>query len=314
LALQGLDSSAATTFVNALGRSAAALPGVTSVTFTDNVPMGTRRQMTQVVPVADAANGMRAEARGLDVFYNTIRPEFFATVQIPLLRGRDFSLHDALGDERVAIVSADFASAAWAGADAVGKQIRLGGETTDATVTVIGVAQEAMTYGLGQRSRSTLYLPQLQQPAVRDLTILIRSDGDATTLANAVRSEISALNKNLPVYDVRTLAAYRAMSLSDRLLGASLLAAIGGLALLLASVGVYAAIAFSVGQRTREIGLRVALGAAKILSASFLGLSAGDTLAFVIVPAVLVLVALLASWIPARRAAAVDPMVALRSD
>jgi ABC-type antimicrobial peptide transport system permease subunit len=178
-----------------------------------------------------------------------------------------------------------------------------------------------------------------------DLTLLVRSTGDASKLARAVRAQVRGLDRNLPLFGVQTLGQYRRDRLSETKLGTTMLAVVGGLALLLACLGVYSMIAFSVGQRTREIGLRIALGAAnqqvvtlfigegmrltgagvgvgfalaaftmKALSSAFLGIRIVDGLAFVAVAAVLAAVAAAASWIPARRAASVDPMVALRSE
>ena len=273
-----------------------------------------------------------------------MRPGFFKTLGIGIVRGRDFAVTDGLESEQVAIVSEDFARRSWPGSDPIGKHISEQG-ADGPFMTVIGVVREALTYGVTERRRPTVYRSQLQFPRARDLTLLVRSSGDAALLARSVTQEIHALDANLPVFGVETLAQYRRDRLAEPTLGSSLLAVVGGLALLLACVGVYSVIAFAVGQRTREIGLRIALGAAHeqviqlfvrqgvrliaiglvvglamsvvmvtLLSATFAGIAAIDSLAFVGVAALLAAVGAGASWIPARRAARVDPMMALRAE
>src|SRR6185436_4574401 len=234
--------------------------------------------------------------------------------------------------------SEDFARRAWPNSDAIGKHISEQGPEGP-FMTVIGVVREALTYGVSERRRPTVYRSQLQFPNARELTLLVRSTGDAALLTRPVTQAIHALDANLPVFGVETLAQYRRDRLSEPTLGSAMLAVVGGLALLLACVGVYSVIASAVGQRTKEIGLRIALGAAheqviamfvrqgarligiglavglvmsgvmvSLLSASFAGIAVIDGLAFVGVAALLALVGAGASWIPARRAARVDPM------
>jgi predicted permease len=279
-----------------------------------------------------------------DVYDNIVRPGFFKTLGIGIVRGRDFAATDRLESEQVAIVSEDFARRAWPNSDPIGKHISEEGPEGP-FMTVIGVVREALTYGVSERRRPTVYRSQLQFPKARDLTLLVRTSGDATRLARPVTEAIHALDANLPVFGVETLAQYRRDRLSEPTLGSAMLAVVGGLALLLACVGVYSVIAFAVGQRTKEIGLRIALGAAheqviamfvrqgarligiglavglamsvlmvSVLSASFAGIAVIDSLAFVGVAALLAVVGAGASWIPARRAARVDPMVALRAE
>jgi putative ABC transport system permease protein len=188
-----------------------------------------------------------------------------------------------------------------------------------------------------------VYLPQQQYPDSKYQTVIVRTAGEPGPLAEALRREIRSLDPNLPVYDVHTLAEYKRLKLADRMNGANILGGFGALALLLASIGVYGVMAFSVLQRTKEIGIRVALGAratdvialfvgrgmrqimvgiaigvaislglSRLLQGMLFGLTPTDGATFLGVAVLLTAVALLASWLPARRAARVDPMQALR--
>jgi predicted permease len=343
LGLQSYTPEHSTTFVNELEARVRAMPGVIDVGVTNNVPMGERRIGAGVALDPRETGGAVTRENG-DVYDNIVRPGFFKTLGIGIVRGRDFAATDRLESEQVAIVSEDFARRAWPNSDPIGKHISEEGPEGP-FMTVIGVVREALTYGVSERRRPTVYRSQLQFPKARDLTLLVRTSGDATRLARPVTEAIHALDANLPVFGVETLAQYRRDRLSEPTLGSAMLAVVGGLALLLACVGVYSVIAFAVGQRTKEIGLRIALGAAheqviamfvrqgarligiglavglamsvlmvSVLSASFAGIAVIDSLAFVGVAALLAVVGAGASWIPARRAARVDPMVALRAE
>ena len=343
LGLQSYTPERSTTFVDALEERVRAIPGVIDVGVTNNVPMGERRIGAGVALDPRETSGAVTRESG-DVYDNIVRPGFFKTLGIGIVRGRDFATTDRFEGEKVAIVSEDFARRAWPNSDPIGKHISEEGPEGP-FMTVIGVVREALTYGVSERRRPTVYRSQLQFPNARELTLLVRSTGDAALLTRPVTQAIHALDANLPVFGVETLAQYRRDRLSEPTLGSAMLAVVGGLALLLACVGVYSVIAFAVGQRTKEIGLRIALGAAheqviamfvrqgarligiglavglvmsgvmvSLLSASFAGIAVIDGLAFVGVAALLALVGAGASWIPARRAARVDPMVALRAE
>jgi predicted permease len=343
--MQGYTPERATAFLDQLGTRVRTLPGVRTVSFTNQVPLGERHIGTDITiqgnPQATQPFG---EGRGLEVYESTIRPDYFRALGIPLARGRDFTPADRPGAEPVVIVSEDFARAAWPDGDAIGKRISTNGDTGP-FMTVVGVAREALTMGLSERRRPVVYLAQLQHPSVTDLTLLVRRDGVAASLGTSVRAIFRALDRDLPVYDVQSLAQYRYDRGAESRMGSTLLAIFGSLALLLATIGVYAVMAFAVGQRTREIGVRVALGAArrqilelfvgegirlaligvaigialsaivaKVLASAFLGIGVTDAVPFAGGAVVLGSAAILASWIPARRAARVDPMAALRSE
>jgi predicted permease len=346
LGLQGYSPEQAAALVTTLEQRVAGLPGVTGVSTTNSVPMGEHTFSADVAldPREGSAASQFGEGAGFEVYDDIVRPGFFSVIGLPLVRGRDFSATDVTGAPYAAIVSEDFARRAWPDADPLGKRVSVAGRVGP-FLTVVGVVKESALFGVGDRRRAIIYRAHLQFPRARDLTLLVRSNGDASTLSQAVRAQLRALDPNLPVHAMQTLAQYRRDRLAEPALGSTLLAIVGALALLLASVGVYAVIAFSVGQRTREIGVRVALGAARgqvismflregirltsvgvavglvlsagavqVLSSMFLGVSPIDFLIYFAIAALLAAVAALAAWLPARRAAAVDPMVALRND
>jgi len=345
LELNGFTPERGTAFLDELHARVMSMPGVQSATFTNQVPMGERHIGADVKIQGDPVATRRfGESGGLEAYESTIRPDYFRTIGIPLARGRDFTPDDRIGTEPVAMVSEDFARAAWPNDDAIGKRVSVNGDKGP-FLTVVGVAREAQTYGLSERRRPIIYLAQAQHPSALDLTLLVRRPGGAVQLAPALRRMLREMDRNLPVYDVQTLAQYRYDRGAESRLGSTLLAIFGGLALLLATIGVYAVMAFSVNERTREIGVRVALGAAraqivamflregwrlalvgivigvalsagvaKLLASMFLGLRMSDAIVFALGSCLLSFAVLVACWIPARRAAGVDPMIALRSE
>jgi predicted permease len=343
LGLQGYTAERADAFLRELTTHASGLPGVESVSLTNQVPMSNRQIGADVALEGDEGRIRSVGADGeMGVHLSTIRENFFRTVGIPFVRGRDFTARDDAGAEPVVIVSESFARRAWPGEDPLGNRLSVNG-VGGRYLTVVGVVREALVAGVNERTRPVVYLAQRQEPRTLDLTLLVRRSGDSRPLADPVRRSLRALDPHLPVYGVQTLAQYRSDRLDEIRLGSRLLALFGALALLLATVGVYAVMAFSVSQRTREVGVRVALGAlqqqvvrlflgegmrltavgiaiglvlsavvAKALSSAFFGITAGDAVTFGAVAALLSGVALAACWIPARRAAKVDPMRALR--
>jgi predicted permease len=340
LGLQRYSDARAAGFVRSLQERAGGLPDVESVSFTNVAPLGNRYLATELS--VEGADRARMRTLNRDVFESSIRPNYFATLGIRVLRGRDFSEKDDPSSPAVAIISQATARTFWPDAEAIGKRVSLRGEDGP-YLTVVGVVSDVLLGGPTEGMRATVYVPQLQHPGEKILTLLVRSRADVTPLAQTLRREIRSMDPNLPVYAVHTLAEYRRLKLADRMNGAAILGGFGGLALLLASIGVYGVMAFTVVQRTKEIGIRVALGArsrdviglflgrgmrlttiglvvglvlslamSKLLRGMLFGLTPTDTFTFAAVGALLAGIALLASWLPARRAARVDAIQALR--
>ncbi|MCI0567472.1 MAG: ABC transporter permease, partial [Acidobacteria bacterium] len=271
-------------------------------------------------------------------FINMVGPAYFQTMRIPLLHGRDIDSSDTQEQAPVAIVNDAFARRYWPGQEAVGRRIQYG----ETWLTVVAVARDGKYHELDEPLSPYLFLPVLQfyRP---DMTLHVRVQGDPLTFAAAVQHEILALDPDLPIFGTRTLEASLGAARMPQQLGGLLLGSFGLLALLLASVGLYGVLAFAVGQRVHEVGIRMALGAGpadirrmivrqgmllvglgvaigwagalgagQLLSGFLFGVSALDPVSFAATPLLLLTVALLACYLPARRASKVDPMVALR--
>jgi predicted permease len=280
---------------------------------------------------------------------NFVAPGYFRTLGIPLLAGRDFADADAdTGDggraARVAIVSRAMARRYWPGRDPIGRTLRVLGERT----TVVGVAEDARYHSLADTPGPYLYLAIAQNPVeagLGSLSLLVRTAGAPAAVLPVVRRAVHDLDRKLPITGAETLAQHLGALLLPQRFAATLLNALGLLTLALAAVGIYGVVAYAVGRRTREIGVRMALGAgmgeilrlilgrgavriaiglaaglaaaAAItrLAAGFLyGVSALDPVSFGGAALLLGAVALAATWLPARRAARIDPAIALRSE
>jgi putative ABC transport system permease protein len=321
------------------------LPGVQSAAVARNLPMsGTDPSMPIVV---EGKNPALAQGE-IVTRYRAIGSGYFGTLQIPMLQGRAFNNADTAGAPAVAIVSESLALRYWPGENAVGKRLKPDFKGS-AWCTVVGVAGDIRHWGADIDTEPTAYYPYTQVPdSIRQLleanmSIAVRSSIGEGDLLHSIRASVAAVDRNVPVYDVKTLDSMVADTGSLRRFDLSLLGTFSGLALALAAVGVYAVMAYSVSQRTREIGIRIALGAPrrevfrlvlnqgavlaiagvligviaaillrKILAGLVYGLSATDPVILSVAPVVIILVVLIACYIPARRAANVDPVVALR--
>ncbi len=322
-----------------------AIPGVESAAVARDFPLGGTDPSTPILTEGKTP----APAEGEIVTrYRAVGDDYFRTLQIPLQQGRVFDARDTGGSPAVAIVSESLARKYWPGENAVGKRLKpkIAGSSW---CVVIGVAADVRHWGTDVDIEPTAYYPYSQVPeSLRSLVeanmgIAIRSRMAQSELLHSISAAVAAVNRNIPVYDVRTMDAMLSDSGSLRNFDLTLLAAFSLLALSLAAVGVYGVMAFSVSKRTREIGIRMALGATsrdvmrlvlrdgarlaiagsslgvvcafflrKIMATFLFGLSAIDPIVLSIVPCVMVVILLAACWLPARRSARIDPIAALR--
>jgi putative ABC transport system permease protein len=267
-----------------------------------------------------------------------VTTEYFQTMQIPILQGRAFDVQDAADSQPAVIVNREMAERYWPNESPVGKRI----QTDDVWRTIVGVAANSIAFDLNEEPRVLAYYPA-SQISPRRKFVMVRTQGDPLTFVSSVRNEIQALDPAQPITEIRTMNKVILTWLGAWLMGIAGIGFLGAGALLLASMGIYGVIAYSIGQRTHEFGIRIALGAgngeilrlvlrqaALLASAGILvgwvvsfaltrflqtllfGVEALDPLTFVGAPLLLIAVALLASYIPARRATQVDPMIALR--
>jgi putative ABC transport system permease protein len=278
--------------------------------------------------------------------YRVVSPEYFRTMGIPLQRGRFFDSHDSADSQPVILISQRLAEQYWPGEDPTGKRLKIGPlDSPNPWLTVVGVVGNVRQAGLYGDPRMDLYAPYAQDRrafiAPRDL--VLRTKGDAVSVAGAVRQAVWSVDKDQPVTNVRTMDQVFASAISQERFQALMLGLFAALALVLACVGLYGVISYAVVQRTHEIGVRMALGArsadvlrlvlrqgigltivgliigvgvglvaTRVLTDMLFGVTPRDPLTFIGVPALLLLVAFLACYVPARRATRIDPLVALR--
>jgi macrolide transport system ATP-binding/permease protein len=315
-----------------------ALPGVQSAAVAQNPPLA-GGFLRSVFP-----EGMDTTSQDrILVQVNSVSPGYLETIGIPLARGRDFSDRDVTGAPLVVVINETMAERFWPGQDAIGKRFKFFGDA-DFT-TVIGIARNAKYNGVAEDPIPFIYQP-LRQNYTPAATLHVRAAADAAGLAAPVRREVQQIDPTLSVFDARTLDDQVSQSLAPLRTNVIMLAVFGGLALLLASLGLYGVASYSVSLRTREIGVRMALGAqpssvlrlvlgqglvlvgaglvlglvASLALASAIppdllpNVSARDPRTFIVTSVLLGIVACLASYVPARRATRIDPLVALRTD
>jgi predicted permease len=326
------DAARGQRFFESLLERLHSLPGVRNVAYVFVVPFGGGRGGLNV--------RLQPEDKPLQVDFNAVSSEYFQMIGLPLLRGRDFDSRDRDGAPGVAIVNEQFARRYWPGEDPVGKQLFL--DSPKRAAQVIGVVRDGKFRGYRAQVNPCFYLPLAQRYA-STMNLEIRTAMNPASVVAAVRREVRALDKSLILPEMQTLRSFRDAGLGRERLAAALLSGLSVLAALIAAIGLYGVMAFAVAQRTREIGIRMALGAASHdvqrsvvkealalvgtglaigLGASLLlvrfvsnllyEVSATDPATYAITAAILIAVGVLAAFLPARRASKVDPMVALR--
>ncbi|MEK6300040.1 MAG: ABC transporter permease [Acidobacteriota bacterium] len=313
------------------------LPGVESVSYGLVMPLSGSRYMSSIF--AEGRQPLPDEQMAFDASF--VGPRYHETMGIRFAEGRGFTEQDREGAPSVVIINEALAQRLFPGEDALGKRLNLG---RPPSLEIVGITADVKHHDLTEAPLSHFDLPSLQRKYDSYTNVVVRAKGRSADLIPAVRGELQAVDQSLAVKDIKTMAAQLGNTLAANRLASTLIGVFGGVALLLASIGLYGVMAYMVGRRTREIGIRMALGAesrhvlslvirqgmvltmigvAAGLGAAFMstrltegllyGVSATDGATFAIVAVLLSAVSLAACWIPARRATKVDPMIALRS-
>jgi len=336
------DTQRRTAFFEEVTRRVRTLPGVQSVAVAGNLPFTYNGDSTLI-----AVEGIPDPPidQWPDVIYRTVGPGYLATMGIPLVRGRDFNDQDTLDTTPVVVISEKTAKRYWPNEDPIGKRLKTGATASDVPWrTVIGLVKDVRQNDFIAEPKMQMYFSYRQ---VKDLVanaLVVRTSVDPLSLATSVRNTIWAVDKDQPVANIDAMEHIVAGAVARQRFSMLLLAIFAGLALVLAAVGIYGVMSYSVAQQTREIGIRIALGAqrgdvlrmtvkeglklvgvglliglisafvlTRVMESLLFGISATDPVTFGIICVVLLIVATLASYIPALRAATVDPMVALRA-
>lgn len=319
-----------------------AIPGVTSVALTNPLPLSGGGNQTSFLPegLPDPGPGKRFSTEN-----DAASAAYFETMRIPLLRGRSFTDRENPDDPRVCIIDTKFAETHFAGQDPLGKRVVFGAPgTTQTFLTIIGIAGHVQNYGIGQDTRVQLYFPYRQNPP-GFVNFVLRTTLDPSALSPAIRTAMREVEPTLPVFAIRTMGEIFDTTVTNHRIMLTLLSVFAGLALLLAGIGLYGVLSYIVGQRTREVGIRMALGAtagsvrqlmlgqglklaalglglglltslsvARLMGSLLYAVSPYDPLSLAAVSLVLIAIGLIASWLPSHRATRVNPVEALRAE
>ena len=343
------DTERCLTFYRSLLDQVQASPGVSGAALVNTLPLGGRvaKRSVSIENFVSPTGGMVSPL----FWMNTVSPEYFRVMNVPLLSGRSFSTTEMSGNPPVAIVNAETAGRFWPGQDAIGKHIRLLGEMN--WRTVVGITADVRAFNLQRTTpdfmRGTLYVPLSSTSTLEDkrvpseMTIAVRTNSDESQVGATLQRIVVSLNHDVPVSELRTMNAVLSEAVSTPASTTSLFVSFAALALVLGMVGIYGVLAFLVSKRTREIGIRIALGAqpadvlwlilkegakfavfgialglsgafvvTRWLSSELYGVSASDPVTYIGVALVMAVISMLACYIPARRAMSVDPLIALR--
>ncbi|MEK6321117.1 MAG: ABC transporter permease [Acidobacteriota bacterium] len=336
--LHGYDEANGRSFFKQIVERVKALPGVEAATIAGPLPLdaynnGARLTVEGAMP--------RYENERNSASYSVVGHDYFQTMNTPIVEGRGFSEHDDQNAPSVVVVNETLARRFWPNESPLGKRLQLG-SAKNPFREVVGVARDGKYFLLGEPPTEYMFVPHSQNYDGK-MTLIARTSGEPQNLAEALRQEVANLDSELPVYGVKTMPKFLDRILSGPKSIAALATIFGLIALLMAAVGLYGVMSYSVAQRTREVGIRMALGArrgavlrlvlkeglllvctgigmglvaaaavSRLLGSFLYGISPTDALTFVTIPFVLAVVALVASYVPARRATNVDPMIALR--
>jgi predicted permease len=328
-------------FMDGLMPAIAGLPGVEIASAVQALPLGRSSWNRNIWVVGDRTD---KDAPRRIVFWSVVRPGYFKAIGLPLRQGRDFGPGDGHDDAKVAIVSETAARTLWPNKNPIGQQFKWSAEDTSGWKTVVGVVADVVQHIETKRPPAHVYVPHAQEP-LQTMTLVVKHHGEPGALAAAMRHTLQARDADMPLFDVRTMNEALRYALWESRIYMSLMGVFAVLALVIAAIGIYGVMAYNVAQRTQEIGIRMALGAARrdvmrlvvgqalrltllgigiglagayavtrLMASLLFGVSTSDPPTFVGVTVILALSALIAAWVPADRATRVDPMVALRSE